>query len=156
MVCKLEKEVFENPVLIKINSITSMYNPNLISKFLLMLSTLIISYSCSGDYDNYSETSNEKPVIFPDYTDITIPVNIAPLNFKMSGAKQIRAQVFVNEKQIFDIKSDSVIEFPVEDWKEQIKSYVGKELSITLTAWTSKNPDGIGINRLILKFLKTR
>ena len=65
MVCKLEKEVFENPVLIKINSITSMYNPNLISKFLLMLSTLIISYSCSGDYDNYSETSNEKPVILP-------------------------------------------------------------------------------------------
>ena len=143
MVCKLEKEVFENPVLIKINSITSMYNPNLISKFLLMLSTLIISYSCSGDYDNYSETSNEKPVIFPDYTDITIPVNIAPLNFKMPGAKQIRAQVFVNEKQVFDIKSDSVIEFPIEDWKEQIKSYAGKELSITLTAWTSKNPDGI-------------
>lgn len=32
--------------------------------------------------DSFSETS-EKPQLFPDYTDVTCPVNIAPLNFSI-------------------------------------------------------------------------
>ena len=31
----------------------------------------------------YTEESGIKPEIFPDYVDVTIPPNIAPLNFKL-------------------------------------------------------------------------
>ena len=31
--------------------------------------------------------------MFPDYTDITIPCNIAPLNFRIANASAIKVQV---------------------------------------------------------------
>ena len=34
----------------------------------------------------YTEESGVKPEIFPDYADVTIPPNIAPLNFKLKDA----------------------------------------------------------------------
>ena len=33
---------------------------------------------------SFSDTATEQePMLFPDYTDITLPVNIAPLNFSV-------------------------------------------------------------------------
>ena len=38
--------------------------------------------------DNVSE---DYPPIFPDYTDVTVPSNTAPLNFMIEGAGKIKA-----------------------------------------------------------------
>ena len=35
----------------------------------------------------YSET-DKQPVIYPDYTDVTVPYNIAPLNFMAEKAEE--------------------------------------------------------------------
>ena len=35
--------------------------------------------------------SNSYPSVFPDYTFTVIPYNIAPLNFEVKGAQEIRA-----------------------------------------------------------------
>lgn len=35
--------------------------------------------------------SNSYPSVFPDYTFTAIPYNIAPLNFEVKGAQEIRA-----------------------------------------------------------------
>ena len=46
------------------------------------IALLALFFSCS-DSVQVSDTLSERPAIFPDYTDITIPANIAPLNFSL-------------------------------------------------------------------------
>lgn len=48
-----------------------------------MLMGIILLASCKGtpEVPTQFETLDVKATIFPDYTDIVIPANIAPLNF---------------------------------------------------------------------------
>ena len=43
---------------------------------------LLILSSCN-DKVSPSEISKEKPALYPDYSGVTIPATIAPLNFKV-------------------------------------------------------------------------
>ena len=57
-------------------------------KTALYLALAALLTACnSGIPDNYRE-SDLLPRIYPDYTDVTIPVNIAPLTFETDGAPQ--------------------------------------------------------------------
>lgn len=38
------------------------------------------------------ETFDEEPIIFPDYKNITIPPNVAPLNFALCGSSYVKGQ----------------------------------------------------------------
>ena len=52
----------------------------------LFLAILITQSGCKGPGlpgDEELKGLNRLPLIFPDYTAITIPYNIAPLNFRM-------------------------------------------------------------------------
>ncbi|MDK2842522.1 MAG: hypothetical protein PWQ17_2028, partial [Anaerophaga sp.] len=42
---------------------------------------LILSFGCSEPDLSDVSYVDQKPLIYPDYTDIVIPPNIAPLNF---------------------------------------------------------------------------
>jgi len=73
------------------------------------------------------------PPIYPDYCDITIPENIAPLNFLLRGdyeAIEVRAgDITVNAKgneAIFDI----------DEWKELLAQHTGESVKVTVTALT--------------------
>ena len=48
--------------------------------YITCLFLILLGISCSDTIPVSKETS-EKPVLFPDYADVTIPYNIAPLNF---------------------------------------------------------------------------
>ena len=56
-------------------------------------------FSCSDTVPVSKETS-EKPILYPDYADVTIPNNIAPLNFKIQNAylQPIITQYFIDNK----------------------------------------------------------
>ena len=57
---------------------------NLIKLCLSVLAVVTIVHSCAPTPENVREVKS-LPTIYPDYTDITIPANIAPLNFKIRG-----------------------------------------------------------------------
>lgn len=46
----------------------------------IYIAALLWFCSCTATHENAMEV-DKLPNIYPDYTDITIPVNIAPLNF---------------------------------------------------------------------------
>ena len=52
---------------------------------LLLAASLLLLSSCANHPDVPSSYKEAKclPAIFPDYCDITVPYNIAPLNFMM-------------------------------------------------------------------------
>ena len=46
------------------------------------LAGLLLFASCAQTHEN-AEQVNHLPNMYPDYADVTIPVNIAPLNFEI-------------------------------------------------------------------------
>lgn len=76
--------------------------------------------------------TNTKVPMYPDYTDITIPVNIAPLNFLLrNDANGIK--ILVNNKELYNGNGNEV-SFNIDDWKRFTKDYAGKTVSVKVMA----------------------
>lgn len=74
--------------------------------------------------------SDEKPLMFPDYTDITCPWNIAPLNFQIMNPGQacvaeIRGDRF---SIIASSGKDGKVRFDLGTWRSVLESHKGQTL----------------------------
>lgn len=83
------------------------------------------------------------PDIFPDYTFTSIPCNIAPLNFGVEGAAAIRADFTQNESFLFSVSGKEAIDIPEADWKKILTELKGSTLSVTVSVWNEKHPEGV-------------
>lgn len=100
--------------------------------FYKYIALLAFCVSCS-DSVQISETRNEKPVISPDYTDITIPVNIAPLNFSLTTATEdARAVLSYSDQQIAVEAKDNQFVIPASKWKKLLSSAAGHTIEVTV------------------------
>ena len=73
------------------------------------------------------------PPMLPDYTDITLPVNIAPLNFELEGADALRLEIEGSRPYRFKA-GGAQLRFPMKKWKEMLREEAGNTLRLTLTA----------------------
>ena len=62
---------------------------------ILFIATLTL-FSCGKRLLQDYTDCPEQPLLFPDYTDITVPCNIAPLNFQLEGALLSRERKNIN------------------------------------------------------------
>lgn len=86
----------------------------------MILSVIWISVSCDRPTD--AQQSNELPPIYPDYTEVTIPVNIAPLNFLFrEGAEKIEVVLKTSTESML-IRSKQKIQFPEHKWRNLLES----------------------------------
>ena len=61
-------------------------------QIILLLTAVLVMVACSPTPENVQK-SDALPPIYPDYADVTIPVNIAPLNFLVRGAEAVSVKV---------------------------------------------------------------
>ena len=87
--------------------------------------------ACSESPKDVQKADNDIPM-FPDYADVTIPVNIAPLNFMLRDNPQ-RVCVMTNDEEFYNGKGDAVM-FDGDDWKELLKANVGKTITVRVLA----------------------
>lgn len=87
--------------------------------------------------------SDSYPPIFPDYTFVTIPANIAPLNFGIREASYIKAVFSHAGQELITLKGKSSLKIPPKEWKEWLRLYAGKDLTVTVSAWTKDQPGGV-------------
>ena len=81
--------------------------------------------------EEWTET-DRLPHIFPDYADITIPQNIAPLNFMVKEPGE-KFAVRISSKNGNEIKisgSNRSIQINLNDWKKLLAANVGEDLNI--------------------------
>lgn len=96
-------------------------------KTCLIFFILVLFISCDGEI-NVTEESKALPPIFPDYTNITVPPNIAPLNFRIEGTAVAE---FSHEEYCFRVRSNAgLISIPRNKWKQIITHAKGDKLSI--------------------------
>jgi hypothetical protein len=116
----------------------------LVSLFVIV--TMLIS--CIGGQLPKESTETDKfPLIFPDYTDLTIPPNIAPLNFliKEPGEKYAVRISSKNGNDIVISGSNPKIKINNSDWKKLLLSNHGEELNVEVfckngNSWTNYKP----------------
>jgi hypothetical protein len=97
---------------------------------LLILFSLIIA-ACSTVPDENTTQLNSRPVIEPDYSDLTIPINIAPLNFSIEEKGDAFFVRISDEKgetiKVSDKKG--IIKIPGKKWKKLLKNNANKKLT---------------------------
>jgi len=120
------------------------------NNFLLFYLSLI-SLSCSGPtIRQYSETGKD-PDIYPDYREVTVPVNIAPLNFRLRNWEK-QGMLFIegNNKRLKLFSSNGRFTISPSAWKKLLKANAGGKIKLTVfikdgTLWKRNHPFSIKI-----------
>jgi len=74
------------------------------------------------------------PPIYPDYTDVTIPLNVAPLNFLMRNNPDKMIVSIKGSNDSIVVSGDKKIQIPIKKWKSLLASEQGNKLSIRVMA----------------------
>ena len=71
------------------------------------------------------------PPVYPDYCDVTIPENIAPLNFLLRADCEA---IVVKAGDITINTKGNEVTFDLDEWKTLMTQNAGSEISVTITA----------------------
>ncbi len=96
---------------------------------ILILTTLL--YNCNRNFEHSAISIEHKPTIEPDYTDVTIPPNIAPMNFiirEEGNNFKVIAESEANNYQLTVNSKDGKICFPIKSWKKLLKNCTGSKI----------------------------
>lgn len=101
-------------------------------KVSMIILTILIS-SCTGNLPAYTD-ENRKPQIQPEYSDISIPPNIAPLNFMIhETAEKFKVYMYsLNGEGMIVASTDKKIKIPAGKWEKLLLQCRGGNLYIDI------------------------
>ena len=99
------------------------------------------------------------PHIFPDYVDVTVPADIAPLNFNVVGDDVEAVQVTVKGDAGVDIVASgngNLADFDIDEWRALLDANKGKALKVSVVAehagqWKAYKAFTINVSRHALE-----
>lgn len=95
-----------------------------------MLSSVVLFYGCSPNISK-ADATDQNAVIFPDYADITVPPNIAPLNFRIDSEGERFWVKFIGENDYtFSLSTNRNVMIPARKWRQLLKTNIGKSYEI--------------------------
>ena len=105
-------------------------------KIIYTLFALLLISSCTMEPVRDAKRETAQPKIYPDYVDVTIPVNIAPLNFCMADEKALLIDAVVADNQGNSLHSqgEESLDFDIEKWHQILDNNRGKKLTVTVSA----------------------
>ena len=107
---------------------------------------LLSSCASHPDVPSSSKAAKSLPAIFPDYCNVTIPCNIAPLNFMLPAdeyeACVARLTTPDGKQQTY---GDGVkVQIPESEWREMLDASKGKALKVEV--WGRKDGEWLSFN----------
>jgi len=97
---------------------------------------VMLQTSCMDTVTN-PEILSFTPDIFPDYTEVTIPVSIAPLNFSITGSfDKIHLRAEGGKRGFLEIQTKKIIKFSEKKWKQLLEENIGEAIYFTLSVKT--------------------
>ena len=125
----------------------------MMKKILYILLTLLLIASCTMESVHDAKQETEQPKIYPDYVDVTIPVNIAPLNFCMADEKALVIDAVITDSQGNSLHSqgDESLDFDIDDWHQLLANNRDGKLTVTVSAkyedgWHTYRPFSISVS----------
>ena len=105
-------------------------------QILMGLMGLMGMMSCTSETVSDARKETVLPHIYPDYLGVTIPVNIAPLNFCLAdeAAQLIDAVITDNHGNNLHSQGKESVDFNLDDWRELLSQNRGDSISVTVSA----------------------
>lgn len=100
------------------------------SIYLIILSALVLLSACNG-YHKPDARTGERPRISPDYSDVTLPVNICPTNFRVEQRGDAYQVEFGRQGQepAFRVNSrHASIDIPEDKWHDLLTQAAGHDI----------------------------
>ena len=132
--------------------ITKNYNNIMIrvSSCLFALTSCLLFTACSQQLPSDFTQSDALPKIYPDYVDVTVPVNIAPLTFEMDGQwEEMAVRYSFNGEEIICRGTQALPD--LDNWKSLTAAAQGKDIQVETYAsnngqWTRFKPFNIHVS----------
>ena len=117
------------------------------------LLTLLLFLAACSEAVSDSRQETAQPAIYPDYIGVTIPVNIAPLNFNMTDEQALCIDAVITDKHGNNLHSqgEESVDFDQDDWRTLLAQNAGDSLSVTVSAkyddgWHTYRPFSIYVS----------
>jgi len=100
---------------------------------MILIFIMVFMFSCTGNLSDH-ELIDKKPGINPDYSGITLPPNIAPINFNVEEkADRYQVRIYTGTGKQIQIKSRSgKIRISAGKWRKLLDNSAGSELTIEI------------------------
>lgn len=110
--------------------ILSIYNKVMVAAALVML------YGCSASVPKEFSENGKEAKIYPDYTGIEMPCNIAPMNFRLDeAADDVVLNISCGGQQVtINGKKGLELQMPEKEWKSLLQKCAGKDLKYDIYA----------------------
>jgi len=94
-------------------------------------------FACSGRYEKPIPVERQ-PEIFPDYTDVVLPPNIAPLRFQIREAgEKFLVKIYTDSTRVLTVHTgNGIVRIPANAWKSLL--YKSKGEDIYFAVWSRK------------------
>ena len=100
-----------------------------------VVACLIVCVACTSKPDNPTFV-DQLPPIYPDYFGVTIPPELAPLNFSLANGEEGRIDVVVKGKNGGTLHANGTFaDFDVEKWHELTLQNKGAKLTFTVCVY---------------------
>lgn len=118
----------------------------IVSFFILLLASCSKHPSLPSDYTQVNEVAQ----IYPDYAGVTVPPNIAPLNFLVDGVDDVIAEYRIQDSRLLFGGKANTVQIEVDEWHEMLAAAKGKSISVTVYAkkegkWIAYKPFDIRV-----------
>ena len=115
-------------------------------QFLAVAMLLLASCANHPDVPSSFKEAKSLPAIFPDYCDVTVPCNIAPLNFMLSADEYEAcvARLTTPDGQQQTYGSGVKVQIPESEWHAMLDASKGK--SIKVEVWGQKEGEWLSFN----------
>ena len=100
---------------------------------LILLAGLITS---CGQKPEHSTRVDSYPEIYPDYINVTIPSNIAPLNFKLTDNPTAIEVKISGKNSAIRLRSRYKIKIPYGKWKDLLNSCTGDSVRVSVSEYS--------------------
>ncbi len=112
-----------------------------------ILPAILLMLTACGETVHDARQEASLPAIFPDYTEVTIPVDIAPLNFCMSDRAALMVDAIITDNQGNQLhgQGKETTGFDIDEWHKLIAQHAGDSLQVYVSAkyedgWHSYRP----------------
>ncbi len=114
---------------------------------LVLIPLLFIFFTGCSSWEIAQSSSDSSAPIYPDYIDVTVPANIAPMNFMVEDADRIQAVFHVAGEEILRlVGKEAVISIPQKEWRELIAAAKGSSIDVTVSVWNDEYSGGVTYN----------
>lgn len=110
----------------------------MMNKIYLLLTGIVLALAGCGGRPTEVEKVGRVAPIFPDYVGVTVPAEIAPLNFVVDDDNVERVDVTVKGSKGGELHANGAYaDFDTDDWHELLAKNKGGELTVSVCAKTN-------------------